>query len=128
MSTTARARQLELEAAQRRVAERLKPRDSARSTSRRVIVVVAAGLLFAAAFATRMVVNDPDALLANFYVVPIALLAIEFGVSGGVIGATVGFALVPAWSVIDTVHDRSARIHLTRGGDVRDRRGRRPVL
>ena len=59
VSTTARARQLELEAAQRRVVERLKPRDSARSTSRRVIVVVAAGLLFAAAFAARVVVNDP---------------------------------------------------------------------
>ena len=70
MSTTARARQLELEAAEHRVVERLKPRTSARSTSRRVIVVVAAGLLFAAAFATRVIVNDPDALLANFYVVP----------------------------------------------------------
>ena len=81
MSTTARARQLELEAAERRVAERLKPLDSARSTSRRVIVVIAAGLLFAAAFSARIVVNDPDALLANFYVVPIALLAIEFGVT-----------------------------------------------
>ena len=104
MSTTARARQLELEAAEHRVVERLKPRTSARSTSRRVIVVVAAGLLFAAAFATRVIVNDPDALLANFYVVPIALLAIEFGVRGGVIGATIGFALVPAWSVINTVH------------------------
>ena len=69
-----------------------------------MIVVIAAGLLFATAFSARIVVNDPDALLANFYVVPIALLAIEFGVTGGVIGATVGFALVPAWSVINTVH------------------------
>jgi signal transduction histidine kinase len=50
------------------------------------------------------VVNDPDALLANFYVVPIAVLAIEFGVRGGLIGATIGFALVPAWSLINTVH------------------------
>jgi hypothetical protein len=104
VSTTARARQLELEAAEHRVVERLKPRDSARSTPRRVIVLVAAALLFAAAFAARIVINDPDALLANFYVVPIALLAIEFGVRGGVIGATIGFALVPAWSLINTVH------------------------
>jgi signal transduction histidine kinase len=104
MSTTARARQLELEAAEHRVVERLKPRASARSTSRRVIVVAAAALLFGAAFSARIVINDPDALLANFYVIPIALLAIEFGVRGGVIGATIGFALVPAWSVINTVH------------------------
>jgi signal transduction histidine kinase len=104
VSTTARARQLELEAAERRVVERLKPAGSSRSNSRRVIVVIAAGVLFAGAFVARVAVNDPDALLANFYVVPIALLAIEFGVSGGVIGATVGFALVPAWSVIDTIH------------------------
>ena len=36
--------------------------------------------------------------------VPIAVLAIEFGVRGGLIGATVGFALVPLWSLINTVH------------------------
>lgn len=104
MSTTARARQLELEAAERRVAERLKPTAAGPSTPRRVIVAGVAGLLFTVAFATRIAVNDPDALLANFYVIPIALLAIEFGVRGGVIGATIGFALVPAWSVINAVH------------------------
>jgi signal transduction histidine kinase len=104
VSTTARARQLELEAAEHRVVERLKPAGSTRSASRRVIVVGAAAVLFAATFAARIVINDPDALLANFYVIPIAVLAIEFGVRGGLIGAAVGFALVPAWSVINTVH------------------------
>jgi signal transduction histidine kinase len=104
VSTTARARQLELEAAELRVAERLKTRTATPSASRRVIVILVAGVLFALAFTARVVVDDPDALLANFYVIPIALLAIEFGVRGGVIGATVGFALVPAWSVINAVH------------------------
>jgi signal transduction histidine kinase len=104
MSTTARARQLELEAAERRVVERLKTPTASRSASRRVIVILAAGVLFAAAFSARIVIDDPDALLANFYVVPIALLAIEFGVRGGVIGATIGFALVPAWTVLNAVH------------------------
>ncbi|HEY1509752.1 MAG TPA: ATP-binding protein [Solirubrobacteraceae bacterium] len=105
MSTTTRARQLELEAAELRVAERLKPAATAMpSTSRRAAVVAVAAAMFAATFVARLAITDPDALLANFYVIPIALLAIEFGVSGGLIGATIGFALVPAWSLINTVH------------------------
>ena len=61
-------------------------------------------MLFAVAFAARLAVNDPDALLANFYIVPIAVLAIEFGTRAGLIAAAVAFALVPAWSVINSVH------------------------
>ena len=55
-------------------------------------------MLFAIAFSARLAVNDPDALLANFYIVPIAVLAIEFGTRAGLIAAAVAFALVPAWS------------------------------
>ena len=106
MSTTAtRARQIELEAAQRRVAERLRataPRP--RSAARRAAIVALVALLFAIAFAARLVVNDPDALLANFYIVPIAVLAIEFGTRAGLIAAAAAFALVPAWSVVNAVH------------------------
>jgi signal transduction histidine kinase len=104
VSTTARARQLELEAAERRVVERLKPATATRSTSRRAVVLGVAALMFAVTFSARVAINDPDALLANFYVIPIALLAIEFGVRGGLMAAALGFALVPAWSVINTVH------------------------
>jgi signal transduction histidine kinase len=101
----ARARQIELEAAQRRVIERL--RASApppASAAKRVAIVAIATLLFAAAFTARIVINDPDALLANFYIIPVAVLAIEFGTRGGLIGAAVAEALVPAWSVINDVH------------------------
>ena len=35
---------------------------------------------------------------------PIAVLAIEFGTRAGLIAAAVAFALVPAWSVINSVH------------------------
>jgi signal transduction histidine kinase len=49
-------------------------------------------------------VNDPNALLANFYILPIAVLAIEFGTRAGLIAAAVAFALVPAWAVINSVH------------------------
>ncbi|MBV9606645.1 MAG: GAF domain-containing sensor histidine kinase [Solirubrobacterales bacterium] len=101
----ARARQIELEAAQRRVIERLRasaPPPS--SATKRVLIVAGAALLFAATFAARVVISDPDALLANFYIVPIAVLAIEFGTRAGLLAAAVAEALVPAWSVIDNVN------------------------
>jgi signal transduction histidine kinase len=106
MSTaTTRAKQIELEAAQRRVVERLRATaPKSRSPTRRVAVVAIAVVLFAIAFAARLAVDDPDALLANFYIVPIALLAIEFGTRAGLLAAAVAFALVPAWSVINAVH------------------------
>ncbi len=101
----ARARQIEFEAAQRRVIERLKaPAPPPSSGTKHAAVIAAATVLFAAAFAARLAVDDPDALLANFYIVPIALLAIEFGIRGGLVAAAVAFALVPAWSVINDVH------------------------
>ena len=101
----ARARQIELEAAQRRVIERLRataPPPS--SATRRVATVALAALLFAATFAARLAIDDPDALLANFYIIPIALLAIELGTRAGLLAAGVALALVPAWSVIEDVH------------------------
>ncbi len=106
MSTAAtRAKQIELDAAQRRVVERLRataPKPA--STRKRVGIVALSAFLFAVAFASRLVVNDPDALLANFYIVPIAVLAIEFGTRAGLLAAAVAFALVPAWAVINSVH------------------------
>jgi signal transduction histidine kinase len=101
----ARARQIELEAAQRRVIERLKASaPPPPSATKRALIVAVAGVLFAAVFAARLAIDDPDALLANFYIIPIAVLAIEFGVRAGLIAAAVAFALVPAWSVINDVH------------------------
>ena len=101
----ARARQIELEAAQRRVIERLRASaPSPPSAGKRALIVAVAALLFAATFAARLAIDDPDALLANFYIIPIAVLAIEFGVGAGLVAAAVALALVPAWSVINSVH------------------------
>ncbi len=101
----ARARQIELEAAQRRVIERLRATaPPPPSATRRAGIVVIGALLFAAAFTARIVIDDPDALLANFYIIPVAVLAIEFGPRAGLLAAAVAEALVPAWSVIDSVH------------------------
>jgi signal transduction histidine kinase len=100
-----RARQIELEAAQRRVIERLKATaPPPPSSTRRAAMLAAATVLFALAFAARLAIDDPDALLANFYIIPIALLAIEFGIRAGLTAAAVALALVPAWSVINDVH------------------------
>jgi signal transduction histidine kinase len=104
-TTTTRASRIELEAAQRRVVERLRataPKPA--STRKRVAIVALAALLFAGTFTARLVVDDPDALLANFYIVPVAVLAIEFGTRAGLIAAVVAFALVPAWAIINSVH------------------------
>jgi signal transduction histidine kinase len=101
----ARARQIELEAAQRRVIERLRATaPPPPSATKHAAVVAIAALLFGLAFAARIVIDDPDALLANFYIIPVAVLAIEFGTPGGLLGAAVAEALVPAWSVINSVH------------------------
>ncbi len=105
MSAATRARQLAFEDAERRVLESLRitaaPR---RSHTRRLVVLAAAAVLFAATFAARLAIDDPDALIANFYVVPIALLAIEFGTRAGVLAAAAALALVFAWSAIQAVH------------------------
>jgi signal transduction histidine kinase len=103
MSTTVRARRFELEAAEHRVVEQLKTQEPSSSPTR-VAAVLAAALLFACIFAARLAVKDPNALLANFYVVPGAVLAIEFGTRAGLLAAAISLGLVFAWSAIDTVH------------------------
>jgi signal transduction histidine kinase len=104
VSATVRARRFELEAAERRVVEQLNSAVPGPSPTRRAAVLVAAVLLFACIFAARLAVHDPDALLANFYVVPSALLAIEFGTRAGLLAAPISLGLVFAWGAIDTVH------------------------
>jgi signal transduction histidine kinase len=104
-ATTTRAQQLAFEAAESRLLESLKISTAERpSHTRRLVVLAIAAALFAVTFAARLAIKDPDALIANFYVVPIALLAIEFGTRGGVLAATVALGLVFAWSVLQTVH------------------------
>ena len=104
-ATTARARQLAFEAAESRVLESLRSSAVERpSPTRRLAVLAVAAALFALTFAARLAIKDPETLIANFYVVPIALLAIEFGTRAGLLAATVALGLVFAWSALQTVH------------------------
>jgi len=92
--------QLELEAAQRRARLVVEDTPAPADDRRRQAVVALAVALFAGTFCARLAVHDPSALLANFYTVPIAILAIEFGLRGGLAAAAVAFALVLAWGEI----------------------------
>ena len=103
MSAARRTRDLGFENAEARLAEHLRE-DPPVSPGRRAAVLLAAAVLFAVAFAARLAVHDPDALLANFYIVPIAILAIEFGTPAGIAGAACALGLVFAWSAIETIH------------------------
>src|SRR5664279_2250550 len=103
MSAARRTRDLGFENAEARLAEHLRE-DPPGSPGRRAAVLLAAAVLFAVVFAARLAVHDPAALLANFYIVPIAILAIEFGTPAGIAGAACALGLVFAWSAIETVH------------------------
>ncbi|MEA2444896.1 MAG: hypothetical protein QOJ12_2188, partial [Thermoleophilales bacterium] len=96
----------ELAEAERRVRRDMAEAAAARRppASQRRLAVAAAVVLFAGGFALRLAVDDPGALIANFYAVPIALLAATFGVRGGVVAAAGAFALVFAWGTVADQH------------------------
>src|SRR4051812_43368522 len=54
-------------------------------------------VLYAAVFALMVLVSDPRAAVGVLYVVPIALLALEFGFAGGLAGAAVAAVLLGVW-------------------------------
>ena len=97
-------RSLEIEGAERRVRHDLsKPADE-RLAGREPAVVLIAALLFLAIFAFRLLIHDPSALVANFYAVPIAMLAAELGLRAGLAAAAVAVGLVFAWGAVKGVH------------------------
>ena len=98
---SSKLRTLELESAERRLRHALGDDGPERTGfGHRAAVVLIAALLFACTFAARMIIHDPSALLANFYTVPIALLAAQFGLRAGLAAAGVAFALVAAWGFL----------------------------
>jgi hypothetical protein len=92
-------RSLQLEGAERRVRHELDQPVASRSDGRRRAILILAAVLFAATFASRLAIHDPSALIANFYAIPIALVAAEFGLRAGLAASAVGIGLVFAWGV-----------------------------
>jgi signal transduction histidine kinase len=67
-------------------------------------VLLAALVLFLGGFALRLSVDDPGALVANFYTVPIAMLAVVYGVRAGLVAAGFALVLVWAWGRFESQH------------------------
>jgi diguanylate cyclase (GGDEF)-like protein/PAS domain S-box-containing protein len=78
---------------------------------RRVLLVALA--LFAIVFVLRLIREEPGDGVTFLYVVPIILLAIEFGRLAGVLSGVAALLLFGLWSLIDSV-DVSVVAYLTR--------------
>jgi PAS domain S-box-containing protein len=63
-------------------------------------IVAAAVALFASVFALRLILNAPDQGVLLFFALPIVLLGIEFGVTGGLAGSSVAILLLAAYGVV----------------------------
>jgi signal transduction histidine kinase len=96
-------RDLQIEGAERRVRHDLERIEEPSRRGRPFVLLVAA-LLFLAIFALRLVIHDPGALVANFYAVPIALVAAELGLRAGLAAAAVAVGFVFAWGAVKGVH------------------------
>jgi PAS domain S-box-containing protein len=66
---------------------------------RRTVVLSAAAGLFAAIFVLQFVLDGETELVSILYVIPVALLAVEFGVAVGIVAATGATACVVAWDL-----------------------------
>jgi signal transduction histidine kinase len=96
-------RSLQIEGAERRVRHDLSREVARRPRGRTTVVLGVAGLLFGVIFASRVLIDDPGALVGNFYAVPIALVAAEFGLRAGLAAALVSAGLVFAWVFVNDV-------------------------
>ena len=63
-----------------------------------------AGLLFAAVLALRLAYGEPGDGYSMFFALPVALLAVTFGLRGGLVGALTAVVLMMVWVVHDEVH------------------------
>jgi signal transduction histidine kinase len=104
VSSSEKLRSLELEGAERRVRHDLERIDDESSPPRPPVVIAVAALLFVAIFSLRLLIRDPSALVANFYAVPIALVAATLGLRAGLAAAAVAVGFVFAWGAVKGIH------------------------
>ena len=64
---------------------------------RRTTVLSVAALLFLVIAAMRVATDDPSTAVGTLYLLPITLVAAEFGLRGGVLGALAASALTVGW-------------------------------
>jgi PAS domain S-box-containing protein len=100
---------------QRSLGRRILSRLPRRSTQgERAMSLGFAGALFAAFFALALAIEDPREAVGVLYTLPIALVAIKFGVIGGVTAAACGLALFSLTNVF-TDEQITALGYVTRG-------------
>lgn len=66
-------------------------------------VIAVAAVLYLSVFLLRVFVGGPQDATNMLYTLPIALVALAFGRSAGIVAGLLGVALVAAWVVIDDV-------------------------
>lgn len=69
----------------------------------RRLVLVAAVALFLLVAGLRLASDDPSKAITTFYLLPIAVLGLEFGLRGGVLGSLGATALVLMWALMSDV-------------------------
>ena len=65
--------------------------------------IVVAVLLYAGIFALRMTTGSPSEATTMFFVLPVALLAMTFGLLAGLVGGLVAVGLVVVWAITEDV-------------------------
>jgi len=70
---------------------------------RPVVALGVAGVLYVVVFLLRVLAGGPDDAYALLFVLPVALVAITFGMRAGLAGGLVGVALTVVWVVVDDV-------------------------
>jgi hypothetical protein len=83
--------------------------------SHRRAALVTAAVLFVAVTGIHVLVNGTGQAVDILYALPIALLAMSFGLRGGLVGAAIGFALFAVVEVLDGVGDIDVTGWVTRG-------------
>jgi PAS domain S-box-containing protein len=76
-------------------------------------VLASTAVLFAGVIAFRLTVANPEEVVLVLFVAPIALVAAEFGTTGGLAAATLSFALFELWVAISNA-EVGAVGHLSR--------------
>jgi signal transduction histidine kinase len=97
-----RLESLALEGAERRVRSDLAATAEPRRRVPGWLVLAAALALFMGGFVLRLSVDDAGALIANFYTVPIAMLAMVFGVRAALAAAAFATLLVWVWGQFES--------------------------
>jgi PAS domain S-box-containing protein len=84
--------------------------------SRRLLVLVAAALLFASVFMLGLADEGNDDLVTFLCALPIAIVAVELGLAPGLAAAVLALGLFGVWAAVDPAFGGSLLDYLIRGG------------